>query len=130
MSLFDKFYEALACGVSVSDLEKECMASIKEAAAKLEEDRKAREEEMRLERAQEVKSDITEGILELLELYGIFDFYQLDYDHQDMLYTKAEEFADIIGDLLIVLGPRIIDIDFRALLPWVKYLAKLETRVK
>lgn len=130
MSLFDKFYEALACGVSATDLEKECMASIKEAAAKVEADRKQREREYRLEKAQEVKKELTESLLKLLDLYEIFDFYCLERDSQDMLYTKAEEFADVIGDMLIVLGPRILDIDFRALLPWAKYLTKLITKVK
>jgi hypothetical protein len=130
MSLFDKFYEALACGVSATDLEKECMASIKEAAAKVEADRKQREREYRLAKAQEVKKELTESLLKLLDLYEIFDFYCLERDSQDMLYTKAEELADVVGDLLIILGPRILDIDFRALLPWVKYLAKLDTKVK
>ena len=130
MSLFDKFYEALACGVSATDLEKECMASIKEAAAKVEADRKQRERECRLAKAQEVKKELTESLLKLLDLYEIFDFYCLERDSQDMLYTKAEELADVVGDMLIVLGPRILDIDFRALLPWVKYLVKLETKVK
>lgn len=130
MSLFDKFYEALACGVSASDLEKECIASIKEAAAKVEADRKEHEREIRLAKAQEVKKELTESLLKLLDLYEIFDFCQLDRDSQDMLYTKAEELADVLGDVLIVLGPRVIDTDFCALLPWVKYLAKLETKVK
>lgn len=130
MSLFDKFYEALACGVSATDLEKECMASIKEAAAKVEADRKQREREYRLAKTQEVKKELTESLLKLLDLYEIFDFYCLERDSQDMLYTKAEELADVVGDLLIILGPRILDIDFRALLPWVKYLAKLNTKAK
>jgi hypothetical protein len=130
MSLFDKFYEALASGVSATDLEKECIASIKEAAAKVEADRKAYEKELRLAKAQEVKTELAESLLELTDLYEIFDFYQLDRDSQDMLYTKAQEFADIIGDILIVLGPRVIDIDFRGLLPWVKYLVNLDTKVK
>lgn len=130
MSLFDKFYEALACGVSATDLEKECIASIKEAAAKVEADRKQREKEIRLERAQEVKLDLTEGLLELLDLYEIFDFCQLDRDSQDMLYTKAEELAGVVGDVLIELGPAILDINFCGLLPWVRYLARLGTKVE
>lgn len=130
MSLFDKFYEALACGVSATDLEKECIASIKEAAAKVEADRKQHEKEVRLEKAQEIKKEITVGLLKLLELYEIFDFCQLDTDSQDMLYTKAEELADVVGDLLIELGPRVIDTDFFALLPWVKSLVNLNTKVE
>ena len=130
MSLFDKFYDALACGVSATDLEKECITSIKEAAAKLEADRKAHERKIRLEKAQEVKREITVSLLKLLDLYEIFDFCQLDRDSQDMLYTKAEELADVVGDMLIELGTRVIDTDFRALLPWVKYLAKLSIKVK
>lgn len=130
MSLFDKFYEALACGVSATDLEKECIASIKEAAARVEADRKQRERERRLAKTQEVKKELTESLLKLLDLYEIFDFYCLERDSQDMLYTKAEELADVIGEMLLILGPRVIDIDFRALLPWVKYLANLGTKVK
>ena len=130
MSLFDKYYEALACGVSAADLEKECIASIKEAAAKVEADRKAHERELRLEKAQEVKTEITQGLLKLLDLYEIFDFCHLERDSQDMLYTKAEELADVIGDMLITLGTRILDVDFCGLIPWVKYLAKLNTKAK
>ena len=130
MSLFDKFYEALACGVSAEALEKECIASIKEAAAKVEADRKAHEREVRLEKAQEVKKELTESLLKLLDLYEIFDICQLDRDSQDMLYIKAEECADVLGDMLIILGPRILDVEFSALLPWVKYFSKLNTKVK
>lgn len=130
MSLFDKFYEALACGVSTEALEKECIASIKEAAAKVEADRKEHEKQLRLEKAQEVKKDLTEGLLTLLDLYEIFDFCQLERDSQDMLYTKAEELAGAVGDLLIDLGPRILDVDFRKLTAWVKFLSKLHTKAK
>jgi hypothetical protein len=52
MSLFDMCYEALMCGTTVENLEKACMASIKEAAAKVEEDRKQREREYRLAKTQ------------------------------------------------------------------------------
>ena len=96
----------------------------------MEADRKAHEREYRLAKSQEVKKELTENLLKLLDLYEIFDFYCLDRDSQDMLYTKAEELADVVGDMLIVLGPRILDIDFCALLPWVKYLTKLGTKVK
>lgn len=130
MDLFDKFYDALASGTSATDLEKKCIASIKEAAAKVEADRKECERKIRLEKAQEVKREITESVLKLLDLYEIFDFCQLDRDSQDMLYTKAEELADVIGDVLLVLGPRVIDTNFSALLPWVKYFAKLGTKVE
>ena len=130
IDLYNKFYDALAGGISATDLEKECIASIKEAAAKVEAARKQREREYRLAKTQEVKKELTESLLKLLDLYEIFDFYCLERDSQDMLYTKAEEFSDVVGELLIILGPRILDIDFRALLPWVKYLTKLGTKVK
>lgn len=130
MSLFDKFYEALACGVSAENLEKECIASIKEAAAKVEADRKAHERQVRLAMTQEVKKEITESLLKLLDLYEIFDFCKLEIDSQDMLYTKAEELTDVIGDMLIRLGPRILDVDFRMMLPWMKHLMRLNTKVK
>ena len=130
MSLYDKFYEALACGVSATDLEKECIASIKEAAAKIEADRKAHEREIRLAKAQEIKEEMTENLLKLLDLYEIFDFCQLDRDSQDMLYTKAEELADVVGDMLITLGTRVLDVEFCKLLPWVKHLTKLNTKVR
>lgn len=130
MSLFDKFYEALACGVSATDLEKECMASIKEAAAKVEADRKQREREYRLAKAQEVKKELTESLLKLLDLYEIFDFYCLERDSQDMLYTKAEELADAVGDLFIELGPRILDINFRALTTYAKYFSEVGNKSK
>ena len=130
IDLYNKFYDALACGVSATDLEKECLASIKEAAARVDADRKQREKERRLAEAQEIKKEISESLLKLLDLYYIFDFYKLERDSQDKLFTKAEELADVIGDVLIVLGPRVIDTNFCALLPWVKYLTKLETKVK
>lgn len=130
IDLYNKFYDALAGGVSATDLEKECIASIKEAAARVEADRKALERQIRLEKAQEVKQELTESLLKLLDLYEIFDFYCLERDSQDMLYTKAEELADVVGDMLIILGPRILDTDFRVLLPCVKFLAKIDTKVK
>jgi hypothetical protein len=130
MSLFDKYYEALASGVSATDLEKECVATIKEAAAKVKADRKECERKVRLEKAQEVKTEITKDLLALLDIYEIFDFCHLDRDSQDMLYTKAEELVDVVGDVLLVLGPRVLDTNFRALLPWVKYFSKLGTKVE